>query len=115
MKTHCQRSIFSYVLIPVVAAVILFGIFSIVWLRSNVRAVEYGISSLENKRMEIIKERKLLLAERSSIQSIQNVKNKGDGKLGLVFPDRVKVVYVKKGEGSGPLRASLEGRNLSGP
>jgi len=89
-------------------AFFLFGIFSIVWLRSSVRTVEYNIASLENKRLEILKERKMLMAEKASLQSVQNVKNTGEGKLGLVFPDRVKVIYVKKEGGSAPYRASLK-------
>ena len=84
-----------------------------VWLRSSVRAMEYTISSLDNKRMEMIKEKKLLMADRSGILSIQNVRA-GGNKSDLVFPDRVNVVYVKKGESSGVLKASLR-RNVTGP
>jgi hypothetical protein len=114
--THVNRSgIFSFFLVPVSVALILFGIFSIVWLRSSVKTAEYGIAALDHKRMEILRERKTLMAEKASLLSIQSVKNKGSGKLGLVFPDRVKVVYVKKDGKSSPFKASLEGRQLSGP
>ncbi|MBA3060505.1 MAG: hypothetical protein FP829_04330 [Nitrospirae bacterium] len=93
---------------------ILFGIFSIVWLRSSVRTAEYSIAALDHKRMEILRDRKTLMAEKASLLSIQSVKNKGSGKLTLVFPDRVKVVYVKKDGKNTPFKASLEGRQLSG-
>jgi len=112
---HCHRGIFSFVLIPLAVGLLLFGIFSIVWLRSSVRTVEYSIAQLDNKRMETLKERKMLMAEKASLLSIQNVKNTSDGKLGLVFPDRVKVIYVKREGGVTPYKASLAGRRLSEP
>lgn len=114
--SHVNRSgIFSFFLVPLSIALILFGIFSIVWLRSSVRTAEYSIAALDHKRMEILRDRKTLMAEKASLLSIQSVKNKGSGKLALVFPDRIKVVYVKKDGKNTPFKASLEGRQLSGP
>lgn len=113
--THVNRSgIFSFFVVPLSVLLILFGIFSIVWLRSSVRTAEYSIAALDHKRMEILRDRKALMAEKASLLSIQSVKNKGSGKLTLVFPDRVKVVYVKKDGKNTPFKASLEGRQLSG-
>lgn len=112
---HSHRGIFSFVLIPLAGVLLLFGIFSIVWLRSSVRTVEYSIAQLDNKRMETLKERKMLMAEKASLLSIQNVKDTWDGQAGLVFPDRVKVIYVKKERGVTPYKASLDGRRLSEP
>lgn len=114
MNAHRQRSILSFIVIPAFIAIFLIGIFSIVGLRSNVRAMEYSIASLESMRTEILKERKMLLAEKASILSIKNVKGRGDGQLSLVFPDRAKVTHVKSGELSGPLKASLERGNSTG-
>ncbi|MDP2276846.1 MAG: hypothetical protein Q8K51_01345 [Nitrospirota bacterium] len=114
--THVNRSgIFSFFLVPLSVALILFGIISIVWLRSSVRTAEYSIAALDHRRMEILRDRKTLMAERAGLLSIQSVKSKGSGKLALVFPDRIKVVYVKKDGKSAPFKASLEGRQLSGP
>ncbi len=113
-SVHQHRGILSFVYIPLIAAIFLFGIFSLVWLRSSIRAMEYSIAALDEQRMEILKERKALMAEKASILSIQNVEHKTGEKLGLVFPDRVKVVYVKKGN-TMPYRASLEGRYQSEP
>lgn len=114
--SHVNRSgIFSFFMVPLSVALILFGIFSIVWLRSSVRTAEYGIAALDHKRMEILRDRKTLMAEKAGLLSIQSVKSKGSGKLALVFPDRIKVVYVKKDGKNTPFKASLEGRQLSGP
>ncbi len=114
--THVNRSgIVSFFLVPLSVALILFGIFSIVWLRSSVRTAEYSIAALDHRRMEILRDRKTLMAEKAGLLSIQSVKSKGSGKLALVFPDRIKVVYVKKDGKNTPFKASLEGRQLSGP
>ncbi|MBI4685031.1 MAG: hypothetical protein HY755_07510 [Nitrospirae bacterium] len=109
------RSSFSFVVIPVVIIFLLLGVFSLIWLRSNVKAVEYDIGLLSNKRMEVLKERKMLMAEKASILAIQNIKHANDGQLAMVFPDRIKVFYVKKGENSAPYRVSMEERNISNP
>lgn len=114
--THVNRSgLFSFFMVPLSVALILFGIFSIVWLRSSVRTAEYSIAALDHRRMEILRDRKTLMAEKAGLLSIQSVKSKGSGKLALVFPDRIKVVYVKKDGKNTPFKASLEGRQLSGP
>lgn len=111
---HQHRGILSFVYIPLIVTIFLFGIFSLVWLRSSIRAIEYSIAALEEQKIEILKERKALMAEKASILSIQNVDHKTGEKLGLVFPDRVKIVYVKK-EGTIPYRASLEELYQSDP
>ncbi|MCE5195304.1 MAG: hypothetical protein LLF28_07665 [Nitrospiraceae bacterium] len=108
-----QRNIFSYFVFPILVVVLLFGIFMIVWLRSNVRTVEYTIAELDNKKMAELKERKSLMAEKAGLLSIQNLKEKTGGKLALVFPDRTKVVYVKKGEKFIPQQTSFDGRKTS--
>ncbi|MDO8747386.1 MAG: hypothetical protein Q7J70_06980, partial [Thermodesulfovibrionales bacterium] len=79
------------------------------------RTAEYSIAALDHRRMEILRDRKTLMAEKAGLLSIQSVKSKGSGKLALVFPDRIKVVYVKKDGKNTPFKASLEGRQLSGP
>lgn len=114
IKTH-QRNVFSFFFVPFCVLVFLFGIFVIVWLRSGVRTVEYSISMLDNQRKEILKERKLLMAEKASLLSIQNIKSRSDGKLSMVFPDRMQVIYVKKDSLGTPHTASYEGRHLSEP
>jgi len=115
--THANRhnGIFSFIFIPLSIAFLLFGVFSVVWLRAGVRTVEYAISTLENKRKEALNEKKMLMAEKASLLSVQNIKSTGDKKLGLIFPDRVKVVYVKKKGTPAPYRASLTGRRLTEP
>lgn len=70
----------------------LFAIFAILWVRSNVISVEYRLSSLEEKKKEMLNERRLLLAEKASLTSFVRINN-ADGYF-LVFPDRRKIVYI---------------------
>lgn len=85
------------------------SLFSTVWLRANFTSIEYSISELENKRMEHLREAKMLMAERASILSMQRVEKTAIKKLGLTFPNRTRVVHVQ-GVQAGPQRASFEER-----
>ena len=102
-----RRSMVSYIVAPLSVALLLCGIFGIVWLRSNLISLEYGISELEKKRLDNLRETKMLIAEKSALLSLQKVEKTAALNLGLVFPNRTKVVAVKEKD-SGPIRASLE-------
>ena len=69
--------------------------------------MEYTISELQNKKLDRLREAKVLMAERASLLSMQKVEKTAVRPLGLVFQDRTRVVYVKERK-SGPYRASLE-------
>lgn len=85
----------------------LFSLFGIIRLRSNFISIEYAISDLENKKTERLAEAKMLMAERASILSMQKIEKSAVKSMGLAFPDRKKVVYVKQTE-YGPQQASLQ-------
>ncbi|WP_297209006.1 MULTISPECIES: hypothetical protein [Thermodesulfovibrio] len=69
----------------------LLSIFAILWVRSNVIAIEYRLSSLEEQKKELLREQKTLIAERASLTSFVRIENK---EYALIFPDRKKVVYI---------------------
>jgi hypothetical protein len=81
---------------PLSIALLLFMIFTIVWLRSSVVSLEYTLSRLEKKGAELAGDRKTLLAERSNLLYVGRLENSSADGGGFSFPDRVKVVYVKK-------------------
>lgn len=99
----------SYLVTPICAALLLCGIFGIVWLRSNLTSVEYSISELEKGRLEKLKETKMLMAEKSALFALQKGEKAAVTELGLVFPSRTKVVYVKESS-SGPQNVSFEAK-----
>lgn len=97
----------SYIITPLSIALLLCGIFGIVWLRSNLISTEYSISELEKGRLEKLRETKTLIAEKSAVFSLQKAEKTAAVDLGLVFPNRKKVVFVKKKD-SGSYKASFE-------
>jgi len=101
-----RRSMVSYVIIPFCVTLILCGVFGIVWLRSNFTTLEYHISELENRKIEELRKTKKLMGERITLLSLHSAGKAGSSRLGMVFPDRSKVVYVKEGKIT-PYRASF--------
>ena len=87
---HMRESVLSYTVKVLACLAVIFGIFGLVWLRSSIRSVEYEIGALQKELGGVLKERKLLVAERASLFSIQQVETAASGKLGLGFPDRTK-------------------------
>jgi hypothetical protein len=69
-------------------------IFGIIWLRSNILNLEYQISALEKKKLYLMKEHKVVLAEKARLLALERFENSQE--RGFVFPDRVRVVYVKE-------------------
>ncbi|HXX54068.1 MAG TPA: hypothetical protein VEI28_05800 [Thermodesulfovibrionales bacterium] len=110
MIKMAPKNMASCLLKPLYVAVLLGGIFGVVWLRSSILTMEYTISELECKKMERLREAKMVLAERAMLLSIQKMEKTAVKNLGLVFPDRTRVVYVK-GVAQGPLKASFEKKN----
>ncbi len=79
----------------------------LVWIRSSIVSLEYKISSLEEKKTELIISREMLIAERASLLSIERFKNTALVDEKFVFPDRVRVVHVKRTVDIEPYKASV--------
>ncbi len=93
---YVRKSMGSYVIAPLGLVLLLSGVFGIVWLRSSLISMEYGISELEKARLDRLRETKMLMAEKSSLLSTQKLEKTAAGNMGLVLPDRRKVVFVKR-------------------
>ncbi|MEN2995117.1 MAG: hypothetical protein ABDH19_07220 [Thermodesulfovibrio sp.] len=70
----------------------LFAIFGILWIRSSVISLEYRLSSLEEKKKEMLNEKRFLLAEKAYLSSFVRINSCNDQIF--VFPDRQKIVYI---------------------
>lgn len=117
MMRRGSDDFWSFIYMPACVIILLFGLFGMVWLRSGVVSISYDLRNLEEKKMESLKEMKMLLAERSKIISVANIgsslqgqKNKNHKNVGsdYVFPDRMKVIQIKRHPESETYRASLE-------
>ncbi|MEW6674571.1 MAG: hypothetical protein AB1348_00875 [Nitrospirota bacterium] len=102
IRTGSNKNMLSFIVKFLCVALLLFGVFGLVWLRSSIINLEYNLGDLEKKRMEHLKERTLLLAERASLLSPLHLTH------GFVFPDRVRVIHVKKQRGPAPYKVALQ-------
>ncbi len=110
-----SKSTGSFILRLLCVTLLLVGQFSLVWLKSHVLNLEYNISILEKMKANYIKERRLLLAERAGLQSLEKLGASAVGNDSLIFPDRVRVIHVKKNKGSLPHKASFGKKQLVAP
>lgn len=102
-----KRSLCMCLLMPFMALLVVAGIFGIVRIGSGIRSLEYEIGELEAKRVASQKETTALEAQLSSLLSINRVDTQ---KLGLAFPERTSVVFVKHDtETAGVRYASMQG------
>lgn len=102
-----KRSRFIAVLKPLSVAALLFLVFAVVWLRSSVVSLEYGLSKLEKKKMELTRDKKILLAEQANLLYVGRLQSAAANGSELAFPDRVKVIYVAKARDKEALKTSL--------
>jgi hypothetical protein len=110
-----NRIIFSFIFKPLLIALLLLGVFGLVYLRSSVMRLEYSLGDLEKTKMNYLRETKMLLAEKTSLLSFERLDASLKGSQGFVFPDRVKVIHIRKQKGSLPYNASLERKKLIEP
>jgi cell division protein FtsL len=102
-----RDSMLSYSVKVLVWGVLISGVFGIVSLRSEIRHVEYELGALQRELGGVLKERKDLMAERAALLSIHTVEQRAEEDMGLSFPDRTKVFYVKRDMGDVPYEASF--------
>ena len=117
MRTKTNNRMLSLLYVPACMALLLLGLFGLVWLRSNVLTINYDIRSVEEKRMEALKDMKMLLADRAGLMSLARINGplresgQADARLagsGFVTPDRVRVIHVRSSKGPEPRKASFE-------
>ncbi|MEW6585252.1 MAG: hypothetical protein AB1442_06530 [Nitrospirota bacterium] len=102
--------IISLIIKPFLIAALVILAFGLVYLRSSFVSLEYNLGDLEKKKMQHLKERKILLAERTNLLSFAKLETDLNGENGFVTPDRLKVIYINKQKEYLPYKASLEGR-----
>jgi hypothetical protein len=110
-----RTNILSFIIKPLLVGLLIFGVFALVYLRSSFVKLEYSVGDLETKKTNCLRERKMLLAEKTSLLSFAKLEESPDANEGFVLPDRIKVIHVDKQNRSLPYRASLERRQLTEP
>lgn len=102
-----RKNRFAEMLKPVSVVLLLFSIFGTVWLRSGIVSLEYRLSTLENRKRELMRDTKGLLAEKASLLSVERFEKVAMDGTGFTFPDRVRVVFVKRADEQEPRKTSL--------
>ncbi|MDP2167220.1 MAG: hypothetical protein Q8J64_02680 [Thermodesulfovibrionales bacterium] len=112
MTSRTHKSMLSHLVHPLLAFLIVLGVFGLVWLRSNIVRVEYRIGMLEKEKTAALREKKALIAKRASALSVGEVQARGIQLAELSFPDRKKVFYVKRNTDGGTYNVSIRGNPL---
>ena len=81
------------------------GVFGLVYLRSNYLKLEYCLGDLEKKKMHALREKKILLAEKTSLVTFAKLEAPQAGTDGFVLPDRIKVIHVDRQKKYMPYKA----------
>jgi len=115
MMCRGRINILSFIIRPLLIALLIFGVFGLVYLRSSFVKLEYSVGDLEKKKINCLRERKMLLAEKTSLLSFAKLEESPGASDSFVLPDRIKVIHVDKQNRSLPYKASLERRQLTEP
>ncbi|MBI5739959.1 MAG: hypothetical protein HZA16_04480 [Nitrospirae bacterium] len=86
----------------------IFCLFAIVWLKAAVINLEYELGELDRLRVEHVRERKMVVAQRASLYSTEKIERVAVDRLGMTLPVRENVFYVKRTPAAGPYKASLK-------
>jgi hypothetical protein len=100
---------------PVLIVFLVFAFFSIAYLRASFVKLEYSLGELEQRKMNSLRERKMLLAEKASLLTFAKLEDSRNDREGFVLPDRIKVIHVDKTKKFLPYKASLERGQLTVP
>lgn len=84
------------------------SVFAIVWLRTAVVNLGYELSELEKQKTLLLREGRLISAERANLYSVGKIEEVAIKQLGMSFPKREKIFFVKKTRGAAPYKASIK-------
>lgn len=83
-------------------------LFAMIWLRATVVNLEYEIGELDKMRADLMRARKMAVAQRANFYSTGKIENVALKRLGMTMPERQNVYYVKRRLVAGPYRASMK-------
>lgn len=83
-------------------------VFVFVWLNTAVTNIEYEIGQLEKQKTGLIRDGKLLTAEKERFYAIAKVEDTAVKQLGMRLPEREKIFFVKKTSEAAPYKVSMK-------
>jgi hypothetical protein len=120
IDTKSRGNMVSLLYKPLCVVILLLGLFGLIWLRSGVVTMAYDLRNLEEKKMESLKERNILLAERAKLMSLDKIsssfRSNNHERAAVVadeniFSNRVRVIHMQRTGTPGPYRASFTVKN----
>ncbi|HEB76393.1 MAG TPA: hypothetical protein ENJ04_08590 [Nitrospirae bacterium] len=105
-----RRGLFGRIIKPLLVLAIVFLVFSTIWFHTKVTAYEYELGQLQRQKIALIKERRELVAKRAQMLSLKKVQYLAADRLGLVYPDRKRVFFVRSDRGPTPYTTGLRKR-----
>lgn len=114
IHTGKDNLLFPGILKLFIVVLLILGMFGIVYLRSGVMKIEYTIGELEKTKMNYLKERKMLIAEKTSLLSFEKIEASLNSNQDFILPDRIMVIHVEKQEGASPYKtATVENKHIA--
>ncbi len=80
---------------PACVALLLLATFACIWQHVRLIRSGYEIERLNGARKELLHERRALLLERASLESLDRIESVASGRLGLVLPEEGQIVVVR--------------------
>ncbi|MCI0468518.1 MAG: hypothetical protein L0Y62_00450 [Nitrospirae bacterium] len=71
-------------------------ILAVIWMRSEIVSLEYNISDMENKKVELKREWEMLFAERATLTAPERIKVVSNNSYNLREHDRLRHVNLSK-------------------
>jgi hypothetical protein len=115
MMRKTRTNLVTFLFKPFLITLLLVGVFGLVYLRSNFMELEYSLGELEKKKMQCLRDRKMLFAEKTSQLSFARLESSANDQEGFILPDRLKVVHISKQTRSLPQQVSLKQKQLAEP
>lgn len=110
-----KESVMFFMIRVFLVLLLIIGGFAVVYLRSSFIKLEYTVASLEKQKNEYLKERKMLLAQKSGLLGFEKLAASLSNSQEFVLPDRLKVIHIPRAKRYLPHKASLESNPLAEP
>lgn len=105
---RCRKTTPGVCVAKILCLLLLVGsLFGIVSLKSDVVSLRYTLGVMEKTKTQLMRDNKLLLAERAHLTSIERFEKVSMKESGFIIPDRRHVVAVKLHKGKDTYKASF--------
>lgn len=113
---RCRKSNPGMCIVKVLCLLLLVGsLFGILSVKSDVISLRYNIGTMEKTKMQLMRDNKLLMAERSHLTSIERFEKVSMKESGFIIPDRRHVVSVRLQKDKDTYKASFPAGVRKGP